>query len=246
MKSLYEKKMTAIIKRITAITILMLCIISNALSQNPIYENLDHLKSKTTNFLKQQYSEYDISPTVTIKNIDERLKLKKCSQEPELNIKSSNKKFGPITVFVKCTGEKPWSLYIPATVTGYTNILVSAQGVFRGTILESKHLKIQKTDLSKAYYGYYTVPEEIIGMQVSRTIPAGTIINQSFVELPDIIKKGQDIFILASTKGINVQLKGTALMNGKIGQIIKVKNSSSGKTIQGKVISASKIMVALD
>ncbi len=238
--------MTAILKRITAITILILCITSNALSQNPTYEDLDQLKTKTTNFLKQQYSEHDISPTITINNIDKRLKLQKCSKEPELKIKSSNKKFGPVTVFVKCTDEKPWSLYIPAIVTGYANILVSSQGVFKGTILKSKHLKIQKTDLSKAYYGYYSAPEEIIGMQVSRTIPAGVIINQSFIELPDIIKKGQDIFILASTKGINVQLKGTALMDGKIGQIIKVKNSSSGKTIQGKVVSASKVMVALD
>lgn len=238
--------MTAIFTKMIIITVLILCITNNALSQDSNYEDLNQLKSKTATFLKQQYSDHDISPIVTINNIDKRLKLQKCSQEPELKIKSSNKKFGPVTVFVKCTGEKPWSLYIPATVTGYANILVSAQGIFRGTILESKHIKTQKTDLSKAYYGYYAAPKEIIGMQVSRTIPAGIIINQSFIELPDIIKKGQNVYIIASAKGINVQLKGVALMNGKLGQIIKVKNSSSGKAIQGKVISSSKVMVALD
>lgn len=238
--------MIALFKKVITVAILILCIAPSALAQDSNYENLNQLKSKVTNFLKQQYSEYKTPPTITINKIDNRLKLQKCPQEPDLKIKSGDKKFGPITVFISCASKKPWSLYIPATVTGYANILVSVQGIFRGTILEQKHLKVQKVDLSKAYYGYFTNPEELIGMQVSRTIPAGIIINQSFIELPDIIKKGQDIFIRASAKGINVQLKGKALMNGKLGQIIKIKNSSSGKIIQGKVISASKVVVDLD
>lgn len=246
MKLLREKKMTGLLKQFVMLIILICCITTSASAQDSKHENLDQLKSKVTSFLQEQYAEYKNPPTIAINNIDNRLKLQKCTKEPNFKIKSGNKKFGSITVFISCTSQNPWSLYIPATVTGYANILVSNQGIFRGTILEHKHLKLQKTDLSKAHYGYFTDTKELIGMQVSRTIPANVIINQSFIELPDIIKKGQDIFIQASTKGINVQLKGKALMNGKLGQIIRIKNSSSGKIFQGKVISPSKVVVALD
>ncbi len=228
------------------IAVSLLCVISNSFAQNDDIEDLTDLKSGATAFLQQQYTDSVTPPVISINQLDNRLRLKKCSEPPTYSFKSDARKFGQITVFAKCNGTTPWSLYIPATVTVYQNIIIANQGIFRGTTLTKKHLKLQKADLSRAYYGYYTSFDDVVGMQAGKSIPAGAIITKHFLELPDIIKKGQEVFIQAKTKGINVQLKGKALSNGKQGQLIKVKNISSGKTVQAKVISSTKVEVSID
>ena len=220
--------------------------ISACYAQGSQLENLEQLSNNVKKYLQQQYISSNIPPVIAINQLDNRLRLKKCSIPPQHSLKSGQKKYGYVTVFVECKGEAPWSLYVPATVTGYENVVIAKQGIFRGTVITKQHLTIKKTDLSKAYYGYFTSKEPVIGMQASRSIPARSIINKLFLELPDIIKEGQEIFIQAKTHGINVQLKGKALSDGKLGQLIRVKNKSSGKIIQAKVISSTKVEVYVD
>ncbi len=215
-------------------------------SQSATYENLGGLRAEVKKFLQQQYLDAETPPEISIKNLDNRLRLKKCSIAPEYSIKSGSRKYGHVTVFTECKGTTPWSLYVPATVTGYQYVLVAKQGIFRGTIISKQHLQLKKIDLSKAYYGFYTDSKQILGLQASRSIPTGSIISKLFLELPDIIKEGQEIFIQAKTQGINVQLKGKALNDGKLGQLIRVRNTASGKVIQAKVISSTKVEVSLD
>ena len=217
-----------------------------ASAQAQTFESLEQVRTEVADFLNQQYIDYNIQPEIIINQLDNRLRLKKCSIPLEYSIKSGARRYGNITVFTQCKGKNPWSLYIPATVTGYEHVLTAKQGIFRGTIIGPQHLQLKKIDLSKAYYGFYTNNNEILGLQASRSIPSGAIISKLFLELPDIVKKGQEVFIQAKTKGINVQLKGKALKDGKLGQLIQVRNISSGKVIQAKVISSTKVEVSLD
>ncbi len=231
---------------IKLVLIMLFLVTSKSYASQIEFEDLEQLRIGVKNFLEQQYIDSGIAPEITINQLDKRLRLKKCTIPPEYSLKSNDRKFGNVTVFIECNGEITWSLYIPASVIGYESVLVAKQGIFRGTIIGKQHIKHKKIDLSKAYYGYYTLAEQIIGKQASRTIPTGTIISKLFLELPDIIKNGQEVYIQAKTNSINIQLKGKALSDGKLGQLIKVRNVSSGKIIQAKVISSTKVKVSLD
>ncbi|MNJ71858.1 flagellar basal body P-ring biosynthesis protein FlgA [compost metagenome] len=55
------------------------------------------------------------------------------------------------------------------------------------------------------------------------------------------MRRGQQVKILASHDGINAATLGEALENGGQDAVIRVKNLSSGKTIEGKVLEAGVV-----
>jgi len=58
-----------------------------------------------------------------------------------------------------------------------------------------------------------------------------------------MVSEGQSIIIFSDLYGINVRMQGSALENGHFNELIKVKNISSGKVVQGRVINEKKILI---
>ena len=58
-----------------------------------------------------------------------------------------------------------------------------------------------------------------------------------------MVSEGQSIIIFSDLYGINVRMQGNALENGHFNELIKVKNISSGKIVQGRVINEKKILI---
>jgi flagella basal body P-ring formation protein FlgA len=56
-----------------------------------------------------------------------------------------------------------------------------------------------------------------------------------------MVEQKQPVTIAFSHQGIYVEVSGVSLENGQFGEIIKVENLSSGKTVFGKVIANRKI-----
>jgi flagella basal body P-ring formation protein FlgA len=56
-----------------------------------------------------------------------------------------------------------------------------------------------------------------------------------------MVEQKKPVTIAFSNQGIYVEVDGVSLENGQFGEIIKVENLSSGKTVFGKVIANRKI-----
>lgn len=64
--------------------------------------------------------------------------------------------------------------------------------------------------------------------------------------LTEVIQKNQKVNILYLNKSIKIQLIGTALESGKVGDYIKVRNISTGKELKGKVIDSQTVLIERD
>jgi flagella basal body P-ring formation protein FlgA len=62
---------------------------------------------------------------------------------------------------------------------------------------------------------------------------------------PSAVKKGERVTITAALSSINIKMSGKALSNGSIGEMIKVKNISSNKTIEAQVIRPGIVQVRM-
>jgi|GEM_PF-2369695 flagella basal body P-ring formation protein FlgA len=71
----------------------------------------------------------------------------------------------------------------------------------------------------------------------------GMAVLKRFVEVPFAIKRGQLVKVVAEKGGIYVETLGRALQNGRVGDIIKVKNVYSGKIIEGRVKDEESVVV---
>ncbi len=121
-------------------------------------------------------------------------------------------------------------------------VVVAEMNMRKGSIITADQLNIARRDISKLDKPFKAI-DHVVGMQVKRTIRAGKTIDNRNVELPPVIKKGEPVKIVASRGSLQVSTNGIAIMDGRPGQFIRVKNINSSKLIYCKVDSAGIVSV---
>jgi flagella basal body P-ring formation protein FlgA len=71
------------------------------------------------------------------------------------------------------------------------------------------------------------------------------VIDTFEVVVKSAISKNSMIDIVFQTKGMNIKIKGTALKEGSIGDMILVRSEKYNKTYNGIVLSQSEVMVRI-
>jgi flagella basal body P-ring formation protein FlgA len=89
----------------------------------------------------------------------------------------------------------------------------------------------------------FQTKEELIGMQVARTVNAGQAIEQQDLAMPPVIKEGEMVDINAHKGSLNVTTKGLARADGRVGETIQVKNIGSNKVIHCRVDGPGTVSV---
>ena len=142
---------------------------------------------------------------------------------------------------VKC--EKSFlsrTLNVELFVDAKVAVLRTTSFIKRGEPLDGKVEKVEL--LLSAIRGKPFVgdPSKVVA-RVS--IPSGEVVLERFVEVPFAVKRGQLVKIVAKKGGIYVETLGRALQNGRVGDIIRVKNVYSGKVIEGRVENEETVVV---
>lgn len=111
------------------------------------------------------------------------------------------------------------------------------------TLITEEDITYEKRELSKLPHDILLEKEKIIGKETRSGLMAGSFFRASYLAEPLLIKRNQEVEILAKGKNFIVKTKGIALQNGRMNEFIKVKNLSSQKIIQGKVIAEGVVEV---
>jgi flagella basal body P-ring formation protein FlgA len=186
---------------------------------------------------------YQQPADISIGKLDSRLRLSRCSMPLEVYLPTGSRDLGRFTVGVRCVDQKPWSLHVPVTVTIYKKVVVTAESLPRGKILTTDDLKIAKYDKSKLPAGYIDEFGEGVGMELKRQLSNGVPLTASMIRKPKIIKRGQQVAIIARAGGMEVRMTGKALAHGAVGDRILVLNLKSKKKVEGTVTSSGDIRV---
>lgn len=212
------------------------------------YESLDVIKQKVHEFVNDKIKKSNPKANIKIKvsQIDLRLKLAKCDtsklkiyQPYKRSIEQSS------TIGVKCYGPTSWSFFVPIDVEILNNVLVTNKHLQRNHLLTLNDVKIVKLNTMKLRQGFYTNYKGVIGKLTKRTMYKNRVIKPNSLKLAKLIIKGDLIKITAANSTINVSVKGIALKGGKLGQHITVKNLTSNKINEGKVVGKKEVLINL-
>lgn len=193
----------------------------------------------SNNIDPQAYSRIDIK----MGQLDSRLRLAQCSTPLDTSLAPGSNFSGKATVHVKCSGSTPWTVFINANIRLFAEVIHTAEPLPRGHILGKHDLLSIESDLSQLRSGYYSKPEQLVGLQLKRRLPQHKIIKVNYVKPPTLIKRGEIVSIVAKNQGYSVKMSGTALMNGVRGERIRVKNLSSKRIIEGTVKAAGVVSI---
>jgi len=140
---------------------------------------------------------------------------------------------------VVCPSLQGWRYEFLAKGKVSANVAVAATDLISGKILSP-------IDLLRVRHDITLIPDafsdlgELEGMAARRTIRAGEVIRQNMLAAPQLVKRGDQVRIVAKREQIEVSMAGEALDNGTRGAIIRVKNSS-GTQIRARVIEAGTV-----
>ena len=80
---------------------------------------------------------------------------------------------------------------------------------------------------------------------VKRNLKAGETLRPSLLKQPKTIKKGQKVSIIARSGSLQVSMPGKALDSGHTGDHIRIRNLSSKRVIEGRIIGPDQILIAM-
>lgn len=180
---------------------------------------------------------------VTSQAMDDRLRLKRCDVPLDANINNSLVKPGRISVGIRCAGSSPWSLYVPVLISATAKVVLIKGPLPRGTLLQADNLEVKDLPTDQLPANYISNINDVAGMELNRFINNEAFATAQMLKLRNLIQKGQTVVIVAKNNNMEVRMAGIALEPGQLGDRISVKNSASGRTIEGKVLESGVIVV---
>ncbi len=182
---------------------------------------------------------------VSVNNLDPRLRLAGCDRELTTTLESPAIPLGRVTVRVRCEGSAPWTLFVPAQVKLYRNVLVATRPLKREALLTGEDTVLAERDVGLLNQGYLTDPAQVLDCKLTRPLLPDQIITPSHLQLAEVVKKGDQVVITAQNATINVRMPGEALSSGAPGQQIRVRNLNSQRVIKARVIGPAHVEVAM-
>lgn len=179
---------------------------------------------------------------IDVGKIDNRLKLSSCNKDLELELGNSRIP-GNVSVAVRCNSTKPWKIYLQATVKAFQSIYVSQRPIAKGMPIRSSDIVLARRNITALNDDYLTDISEIEGHIAKRSIRKNEVIKPFYLLKSKLIKRGEQVTIIAETSGISVRMKGKAMNDATTGERVKVKNNNSKRIIEGTAIKHGVVKI---
>ncbi|MBR8313184.1 flagellar basal body P-ring formation protein FlgA [Burkholderia dolosa] len=119
-------------------------------------------------------------------------------------------------------------------------LLVAATPVPAGRPLTRKDVALAERDWL-ATPDALADPRAIDGRVSRRALKSGQVLQERFLKAQATVKRGQTVRIVAQTGQIEVSATGTALEDGAAGNTIRVRNTSTGRIVDARVVDGGVV-----
>jgi flagella basal body P-ring formation protein FlgA len=116
------------------------------------------------------------------------------------------------------------TVYVPRNVI-YPGDVITADAIVAR--------QVQRDDASPAIFGEN--PKDLIGKVARRTLMRGELVPRSAVHAQDVILQGRPYKMTYNSEFISIVGVGVPLQSGAVGEIISVRNPTSGLIVKARV-----------
>jgi flagella basal body P-ring formation protein FlgA len=138
--------------------------------------------------------------------------------------------------------DRPDPLASQTNAARLTKFVVLTKSIQRGEIISADDVMLVQRDVNPGV-GYFRDIHDVVGRKAKRAININQIIRSRHLEFDYAIHKDQAIFIESKIGPVTVVSAGIAIADAQLGELVKVKNNSSGLVVEGVAISAKKIRI---
>ncbi len=152
-----------------------------------------------------------------------------------------------VSILVGGTRRLSFPLYLD--IHALRQVAVAARKVEKGEALTESAVIFERRPV-ESQRAYVTAPEALVGKKASRPLTPGTVLTvadlaaaEERLDLP-LVHQRDPVKMIVHLGVVNVLAAGEALQDGKLGQLIRVRNVDSKQIVLGRV--ADKSLVEID
>ena len=208
-------------------------------------QSLDAVRTAAVAAVRSQLPESRGKYFLSAGALDLRLRLAPCAAPLTAVPQSTGNVNSRITVGVHCNSGAMWTIYVPVTVEVELPVLVLQRSLGRDARVDAADVKLQTKRVSGAAANFVADVSFLQGRHLKRPQTAGVALTMEALVVDLLVRRGQQVTLLAKSGAIEIRAQGRALADGGLRDRIRVQNVNSLKVVEGVVSDAGTVLVAL-
>lgn len=148
-----------------------------------------------------------------------------------------------VTVSFKKDGKLISRVNLSAALKLSVDTYVASHDLKRGTQITQANIRAERAPAGPWFEKYAVNAEDLLGKHVDRNIKQGTPIRLDQVARPKMVSVGDSVTIIAKKGSLMISASGKAKQDGELGELIKVSNIDSSKTLTARVTGHGEVLV---
>ena len=171
--------------------------------------------------------------------LDPALRLARCSQ-PLQAVAS-----GARMAQVRCADTPGWRLFVPVRIRREADVVVLAVAAASGVPIAAHQLAVQRREIGQAAGATFSDPAALVGRIPSRALAPGLVPTEADLSLGAPLRRGDPVVLVSRVGGVEVRMQGRAMGAAQAGGVIVVENTSSHRSLRGRVVADGVVEVML-
>nr|WP_240193519.1 flagellar basal body P-ring formation chaperone FlgA [Desulfobulbus alkaliphilus] len=146
------------------------------------------------------------------------------------------------SIFFTVDGAPAGNCIISGRLEVIAEVPTAVTTLHRGDLITKDNITMERQVLSRPDRPILD-KEEIVGMQMTRTVNAGRVIEEVHITVPPVVKEGEMVKIHARKGSLYISTSGIARDDGGLGEQIRVRNIASNKLIHCRVDGPGMVSV---
>jgi len=125
----------------------------------------------------------------------------------------------------------------------FGEVPVASRNLGRGEVVRMSDFIMARLNLAQLPSSVLDTPQQLVGQEVKQAVRQGEPFAKDYLALPAVIRKGDRVKLMFKSALLEASATGIALAEGRLEDLIDVRNSSSMKIVQGKIVAPGIVRV---
>jgi flagellar basal body P-ring formation protein FlgA len=147
-----------------------------------------------------------------------------------------------VNVIIKLDGKVQENVTITGRVQALVPVVVAIEKLKRGAVLAQDNIMTQLKNIADLKDPCLN-PEAIIGQVLKKSVSMNQVISEQDLEMPVLIERREVVTMVLQKGNLQLSTTGVASSNGKMGDVIMIKNLKSNREVPCRVVGPGMTMV---
>jgi flagella basal body P-ring formation protein FlgA len=232
------------VKRFGSQLLLLLCALF-ATAAFATTQPIEQVQAAAEAFVRAHLPASQAKQFVSAAKMDPRLRVALCDQPLQTFEQSTTALGERVTVGVRCASANTWTLYVPVSVEVEIPVLVLRRALARRAHVALIDVEPETRRMPGSAAVFIQDATSLQGHRLKRSLPAGTALTVDMLVPDVVVRRGQQVTLIAANGPVEIRAQGHALTEGGLSDRVRVQNMSSLKVVEGVVESDSVVRVGL-